>query len=482
MALPNASLSTRDGQLGLAESSTDRVLVIGPTSAGTANTLYTHSQPSAAEAALGSGAAITCAGHIMDVAKTSVDIFKSGASVASSNTAVTASGGGPAVSVAGSAYNALAAVVTVVTGGALGVGTFKYTLDGGRTVGETRTIPAGGSFVIPGSGLTLTFAAGTYVAAETYTFSATPATFNSSDLSTAATALLLLNDRWKFIVLAGQAANGASSATLASAIGGHITSLQAQGRYPVAFVDTGNDTAPNVNTAFVAVEDLDLACFFGKQRIIVANPIEGWREPELPYVYGAAARAAKLSRATNIGFVGAGKLEQTSITKPLISFDEAKQGEQLHNKKINTTRTYVGRTGAYPVNGLIKSPAGSDFRFIHWKLAFNALLETVYDALQLYVNASLRVKTDGSGRIHPFEAARINKEVNQKIRIAVLDPLTEQGRGYFSDVLFAVDETWNMLTSNEMKSNLNAVPLANTEQVSVVAGLTTQIVPTAEAA
>ncbi len=46
--------------------------------------------------------------------------------------------------------------------------TFKYSTDGGATYSSSITIPVGGSYVVPGTGITLNFPSGTYNAGDSY--------------------------------------------------------------------------------------------------------------------------------------------------------------------------------------------------------------------------------------------------------------------------------------------------------------------------
>lgn len=67
-------------------------------------------------------------------------------------------------------------LITITTPGALGTALFSYQIDGGSTVSGQATTPnSGSSFVwnAPGTGLTFTFAPGTYVNSSTYTMGAT---------------------------------------------------------------------------------------------------------------------------------------------------------------------------------------------------------------------------------------------------------------------------------------------------------------------
>jgi hypothetical protein len=78
--------------------------------------------------------------------------------------------GSPAVTVAGLPQGSYNVLVTIPGAGALGVMTFTYSLDGGKTTSDAITSAAGGTYIIPGTGIELTFAAGPYAGTESYTF------------------------------------------------------------------------------------------------------------------------------------------------------------------------------------------------------------------------------------------------------------------------------------------------------------------------
>lgn len=140
-------------------------------------------------------------------------------------------------------------VVTVTTPGALGTAVLQYTVDGGSAVTNVGTTPnSGGNFVlsIPNTGVTLTFAPGTYVNSstytvgplggsptlgggaintltftwaglqfgDTYTFNAVPPSYSTSDLNAALTALQnARNVQWTGVHVVGLPSSAASAAS-----------------------------------------------------------------------------------------------------------------------------------------------------------------------------------------------------------------------------------------------------------------------------
>lgn len=105
-------------------------------------------------------------------------------------------GGGPAVTVSGAPIVAGSYVIRIILGGAIGVATFQYSLDGGSTWSATRTTAT--TYVLgsapgdPGNvggnattGITAAFTAGTYVVATTYSFTATAQPYGQASTNNA---------------------------------------------------------------------------------------------------------------------------------------------------------------------------------------------------------------------------------------------------------------------------------------------------------
>ena len=77
-------------------------------------------------------------------------------------------GTGPLAAVSGVAGDNADAVVKIVVGGALGVATYKLSVDGGTTWGVTGPTPANGQIAVDATGATIILAAGVHVADDTY--------------------------------------------------------------------------------------------------------------------------------------------------------------------------------------------------------------------------------------------------------------------------------------------------------------------------
>lgn len=477
MALPGLSASVLDGQLGLTQAAAGKPLYVGYAPAAVVNTLYTFAKPATALTTLGFCPLAEAVMHELNLAGGSVDVLTTAGATAGSNSAVTPSGAGPTVSIAGTPSNFFDAKITIVAGGALGTGTFKYTLDGGKSDSETRTIPAGGTFLIPSTGITVTFAAGTYVAADTYSFTSTPPTYSAANLSTAIAVPLATNSRWSFVAFTGHEATASAAATMAAAYITHLTTLATNKRFVRGLASTGEDTTTNVNTQFASVASARLGLCYGRARLPSSASVEGFGNPRLPWLFSVAARCAEIKAATNPAWWGLGGLGKGAVSDP--SFDEGKSGEILYPNKIMAPMTAIEMPSGILLNqGLLKSPAGSDFRYWQWGRVVDIATHTALDALAPYVNGNFR--TVAGGKIDPRDAARIDKRVNGALSRALKDPVGDDGsRGFVTDVLFSTDISNDILTSSVIQGDVKVVVLANGERFELTVGISKEVVTSA---
>ncbi|MEN6535502.1 MAG: hypothetical protein ABFD89_17695 [Bryobacteraceae bacterium] len=486
MSNPGQTITQRDGGLGLSGTPGTRFLFVGCSSGGSAG-LSTHTSSTSLQTAQGGGPLVVAGSWSLDGANKEkgksgppIDVLKVAGSVAASNSAITKSGSGPTVTVSGNANCFYSAIVTPVVGGVLGTGTFKYSLDGGQFYSEVLTIPTGGTYVIPNSGLTLTFPAGTYVAAETYTFTTIPATYNLSDLTAAWPTLMAAYDRWPVIVFTGHSATASAAAVLSAGIDVLCAQLVNGMRYPRVLMSTGEDVEATILSAFASVQTNLIAHFASKVPLKLFKASQGWGNPTLPFVYEAARRASMVGLGTNPAWVGLKDPNLYRVGVPV--YDATKSGSALYDAKINAPCTYPGRAVngkplVYSTGFLLKSAPGSDFKHFQW----GRVLDEISDAVQLrqqeWVNGNLEVMTDGTGRILPEAAKDLEQTVLGDIKRRIVNVVRDDGkRGWTSGVpKYEVDRTVDILTTGLLKSGSKAVPLANTEQVATEIGFATQI-------
>lgn len=192
MSLPSVSLTALDGALGLTPPAANGLQVkVGVCSSGTANTLYRFNDPKKLVDTLGTGPVVEAAAHLLNVAGGIVYVCKADTDVAGSQGSWTRTGTGPSPGCAstGTPLDGYEVIVLIVRGGTRGTATFKVSFDGGDTYSPEYATAASITAFASDTGLTLTFATGTYVAGDTYTSTSTAPGFTTTSLGDALDAM-----------------------------------------------------------------------------------------------------------------------------------------------------------------------------------------------------------------------------------------------------------------------------------------------------
>lgn len=472
MTVPNQIITIRDPGLGFIEEASQIPVLVGPCSGGSANTVYVFNDPGDVVSTLGEGPVVQLACFVLVNGGGPVMVVKTNVTTAAANGAITkGNGAAPTVTVAGSPRNDYSVVLEVMATGALGVGTFRYTLDG-VSYSPTITIPGGGTYSPVNTGLTLTFPSGTYTVGDTYSFTSTAGIPNASQIDSAFDAVIASQRDWRFGAVASVFASAAASATAAGGITTAMATQLASFYHRRVLLDCGSlGTAAAVLTDFAAVfTDERVAPVYGKCVLQSAAPYMGYETPSVSSVFVFAAAAAAALPSTDLARFANGSLP----TVTSISHDEDQLESGLDSAKIGTLRTWPHASGFYITNCYLKSAAGSDFVYWQHGIVFDIACDTVYEAQLPYMNASVRVLTDGTGKINPLDAADIDRVVNAKLRARLTEPTNAEGRaGHVSGLNYGVDLNYNVLTNSKVRAKLRMVPLGYVKTFEADVGFST---------
>ncbi len=278
MALPKITQTVQDGGLGLVTSSgSQTVAKVGVCASGTAATVYSFEGPdvAAVKTALGVGPLTEAVAHSLEVAGGPVLAVPVTASVAGVAGTVSHTGTGTStMTVSGAPKDGFEVQVKITRAGAsltALTAAFEYSLDGGDTFSPEIAVPANGVYVLGASGCTITFAAGTFVANDLYSFDCTAPGFSTSDLGTALDALKASSYKFGCIHVVGAPAPSLSAVTPPGA--GTPPAITLTGT-PSAFVDAvvKVSTGGALDTVGVEVSTDGGATFGSEQVITVATP------------------------------------------------------------------------------------------------------------------------------------------------------------------------------------------------------------------
>lgn len=465
MPSPGQTISINDPGLGIATPATSTPCFVGGCSSGTANVLKSHSSPTDLRAEFGEGPVVEDAVHCLAVSGGPVRLMKMTTSVAAAISAVTptrVSTSTGTIPTSGTPNDDYAVEVEIMTTGTVGVGTFKYTLERNRpttarTYSEVTTIPAGGAFLIPNTGVTITFTPGGgpifFEKGDKFSFDTTAAMWNATNLGTAVTALLADSTLWNFLIGSGKHATGAAAATIFAALGTHLTSFANVHRYVGAMMDAGKDIAATTISAFAAVSDRRILAAYGDCDITSSKPFAGWGAPRRPVLGCFGAAAARNLISTDLARFASGPLPGVLE----ITHDDYKLGAIMDDAKISALRTFPGIDGFFIHNAKMKSPAGSDFQFWQHRRIMDEACRVTYEAQLRYLSAGLRTKADGT--VDERDAARIEADITAKLQAALLTPKNAEGTtGHVSALAYRISRTHPLLTTNQLNSEVAVRP------------------------
>lgn len=452
MALPEAKIKTKDGGLGIIAPSGDNVVVkMGICSAGTANQLYTFNDLQTLIDTLGTGPLVEALAETLSRAGGPVYGIRITPTTPGSNTAVVHAGTGTSVmTVAGVPLDDYDVKVKIIDGAAnlaANTASFQYSLDGGDTWSPTTAIPVSGIVPIAGTGLTLTFGAGTFVAADTYVFTSTSGTYGPTDANTAIAALNGESLVYSLIHIIGvmTATNAAAmAAALQTTMDAAFNTLFTYARVIIEADDTDN----NLKTSFLTTVAERVVVAAGMCELVSALTQRIYKRSA---AWPAVSRLTATPPHTHPGEVDLGAL--VGVTK--LYRDEYKT-PALDAARFMTLRTFRGKVGFYITRGPTMAAPGSDFsNIMNCRVMDKACALTRNKTLN-FLNKDLRVDPL-SGQIDGRDATSIESAINQDLSTQI------NAKGQASGSAVVVDRTTNILATSEIKVDVQVIPKGYSE-------------------
>lgn len=479
---PGQTLTVRDGGLALISTATALPLIMGYASGGTANTLYVTTDPQSCKDTLGHGAAVELALPVISQAGGAL-VLATATTVAGSNSTMTPTRIGTStgtIATTGTAFRSTRNVVTVTVTGTLGTGKFTYSLDGGYTTSPQITIPSGGTYNPPGSGLTWTFTPGAgatfFQAGDVFNGTSTAAMYNTTDLGAAYTAFSAQIGSRKIeqVFFAGAPASASAGATLAASMATFRATAQSQHQFTTLVMDSsGPDSAANCLTNFAnTFSDIMTCACFGEADVVSLDPIQGFGIPRIPAAQVVAERAAGAEISENLGRALSGALRGVvAITK-----DEYLNTAFSADDKMTTLRTDPDLgAGFYITSGYCKSPSGSDFAYYDYARTLNRGLKTIVPIQATWKNRKVRTLTDGSGSIDPRDAQPLADSVRSALKSTLETPTKDGLPAHVSGQQYDINLTNNVQQSRTLQTTYAQVPNPPIETVTTVVGFATKV-------
>lgn len=466
MPIPYVREVVRDFGLGITPLATMMPVVVGPSSAGAVGVLEIYNDAQALRDGRGESNAVECAANILRVAGP-IGFVGTDSTITGVNGSVS---GGAGLALSGEANFDARIRVEIRKGGALGAAVFRYCIDGyagdtasERTYSEELTVPGGGTYAIPGLGITLTFS-GTLVLNTVYTADVQGAASNATDFAGGMTVLKATPTPWRFCVWVTGKANGdaAAHALLETALQTHLADMQAMGNHRRGMIASGHgDAASAVVTAQGSVTAIRVLVAHGQVRRATTKPLPGYAFPVTNSVDCFAARAASSLPGTDLKRVRSGPIDEVVKT----FHDEYAAASGLDDVKVSTLRSWVGNPGTWFTNARLKSPFGSDYEFWPHGILMDIACDTVHQALVQEIGRGVRFvnRQVGTvqyvGTIDDRDASVIEQNVTRALNSQLMAPTDAEGMtGYVTDFRFVISRTQNIVSTGVLKYRVGIQP------------------------
>lgn len=452
MAIPGQTITILKNGVGVTQPSASNMLVLAPalseTSSGVINqisgvqaaiNLYGYS-PLAELAAYISKYAGQC--YALDLPATLTEV--------STATMTKVGTSASAITIDGYATNSYDIVITIADNY-----TYMFSLDGGVTTSKVRRITTGGTYLLPGTGLTITFGTSTgYVSGDTFSYQCVGPKMSAGDLGEAFEIVKEFGiEFYGFVVYDGKA-TAANSALLTAALAAELASLESINYYALGIQGYG-EASPlaDTRTSLDTIQNNRISVVPATCTVYSALAREGYSGLNESMIYPYAARVAKCLLSEDPGQVDRGALDgmlQVDNDESINATFDGWQGV--------TARKFRGKTGTYVTNSYMKGDAGEDVQYIQHRRVLDAACGLVFSTCTNWIKRPTR--TNSNGTIFETDAQAYEAMVCSAIENALVKVKNSAGTsGHISGYKYTIDRTVNLLQTKKIVAVLSVQPL-----------------------
>lgn len=305
------------------------------------------------------------------------------------------------VAIVGTPNNTYDVVINVTETGGLNEAAITYSLNAGVTVSDEITIPLNGSYILPDTGISLTFTEGvqkatSFIDGDTYTFTATAPQLTNADILTAIGKIKNLKETFEFVHIVGE-----TVAATWAAVSTAQNTLVTTDKIPMMFIlEAYKPNAEEGTQAYIdglikarkTVYNYDLQVVTARANYVRMDGTT--RNINLAGVICGLYARAKVQQS--IGRTSEFPLSEDKVLKLMPEgIDEHIQ--YLDEAGYLTLRKYVGLDGYYVTNARMMCPEGSDYKYAEHTRVKNKLMRKIRKEalMQLHTEIDL-ADVDGS--------------------------------------------------------------------------------------
>jgi hypothetical protein len=453
MAISNANLTILDGALGLSPSTGDQVQAkLGVCTAGTANVPTLVTSPSGANA-FGTGPLVEAAKATLAIpGNGGVVMCKVPSTVAGSVGSTTAGSGNAGtgtVTVGGTPNDAYDVQLQMVQDGAnltAGTAAFQVSIDGGDNFSDTQAVPTGGTYTIPGTGLTVTFANGgsgtSFKSGDVFSSSSVAPGYSTSDLLAGVDAVAAgLNDVFLMHAV-GQAASVSAALGVAAALSTKLVSLAGTFKYYRGLVELPHDTDANVLAAVTGVVAPRMMAVSDFTELTELDGTQRKRHA----AWSVAARAGASKPGEDLGRVDRGALLNV---RSLYRNEETTPA--LDVARVTTLRSITGKQGFFVTAPQMLEAIGSDYALLQYGRIIDIAAKVIHARATELLRADLDVDPT-TGKIAEDQARAIEKTLRDALSAKLVETKNAQA------VSVRFDRTTNLISNPTVNIDYRIVP------------------------
>jgi hypothetical protein len=453
-----------DGGLGILGASGDGVrALVGVSAAGVVNQVYSFENADEALAALGGGPLARAAADHLSLGGGIVHAVPAAIATASIITADSGNPVAPAVALANTAIrDAYEVIIKITRAGALGVGAFQVSLDGGDSWGLETSLSA--NYAIPGTGIGVTFAAGAYVLNALYKFAVSEPKASIAGAQAAVRAALNSGRVFEYVQLVG-----ASDAAMWAALDALV--LEAESAFKQIYA-VAEAAAPGADPAAWANGLIADKAAFGSVRVqIIANWAEvadtiSGRLQIQSLASRIMARVSKLPVHQKAAWRKLGVIPGIVAVAPFTVDAQGRKvslwtnglAKSLDDAGFTTVVTMEGRQGWFVEEDRMSGPLTSDYTIAPNVRVINKAIRLVRDGML----------DDTQGDLDPLEL----EASTQSLIARGMAPLRQMQRdGEIVRPRIILIPGQNILSSQKLRFKVRLVPKGYSKEIEADFGL-----------
>ena len=478
MPTPSVIINIADNQVGIrgpiGQGTT--LAIIAPANAGTYNTPAKYARIADVEAEFDTGPLVEMAAYAIERYGKPVLLVRCETANIATYTALVADDGAstsvPTLVSPAVANDEHEVYIEIVTGGTIAADgiTYKWSLDGGRTMSNELELGTAAFIIVPNSGgARINFAAGTLLTGNSYAWRTTPPMWDVTQLDASFAVLKVTAHKFRPIWVFG-----ALDATAISAIQASIGLILATKKHVFVVGQLRGPTIGETDAQFQTAAAAIVASVDMRRLALCGGYCEALSSitryrAHRSATFAVAARFAAVGPHIDIAAIGLGPCPGIRLLddnqNPVTQWHDEHINPGLDDFRLITLKTDEEYPGVFVTNPRLMGAPGTDFKYVQHLNVTDIACEVVNKEMKRRLSVGLRLDPT-TGFILEAEAV----EVENSVAMAMKKRLVKPGP-FVSSVAFILRRDDNILSTETIRGTVRILPLAYPKQAVIEVGL-----------